>query len=45
MITPLQTSRSLMKTKSNMCVYDNDRWIDVGGAWIDIKLYYVEGKN
>jgi hypothetical protein len=28
-----------------MCVYGNDRWIDVGGGWIDIKLYYVEGRN
>jgi hypothetical protein len=34
-----------MKTKSNMCVYGNDGWIDVDGAWIDIKLYYVEGRN
>jgi hypothetical protein len=34
-----------MKVKSNMCVYGNGCWIDAGGTWIDIKLYYVEGNN
>jgi hypothetical protein len=28
-----------------MCVYGNSCWIDVGGAWIDIELYYVEGRK